>query len=207
CQMIFIHTLTKLSFIIMIHSMNTREQVDTVVKILDEGGVCVVPTDTVYGLVCNAFNTLAVEKMFHIKRRPKTKPVGLFVSGLEMAKELEDIDTEREELISKYWPGAVTLIFSAKQYISPLVTPEESIGLRMPNSAFLLDVIERLGRPLAQTSANISGKDTPTSAEEIGIAFRDCGEKPNIIIDGGVLQGKPSKILDCRSMPPKEVRE
>jgi len=170
-----------------------KEIIKQIVFGLKAGEVFILPTDTVYGFVCDALNKEAVEKIFEIKKREKDKPLPVFVDNLEGAEKLAEINAEQKSIIKKTWPGAVTYVLKAK-IDNELITKNGTIALRAPNYDFLLKVIEEFGGPLAQTSANLSGSGATNKIGEILNQFSDT----NItIVDAGNLpERNPSTIID-----------
>lgn len=168
---------------------------------LKQGKILICPTDTVYGLVCDADNKEAVARLYQIKKRPKNKPIPLFVSGLKMAKALVEIDKKQEKFLKKYWPGALTCILTIRG-------GGGSLGLRIPNHKFVLNLVKHNKGPLAETSANISGRPALTKIKEILRQFPlDHTDGPDLVIDAGDLPlSKPSKVIDLRTWPPKTLR-
>src|SRR3989344_282146 len=90
------------------------ENLNKTVKILKEGGVVIFPTDTVYGFVADATNKKGVAKIYNIKKRPKSKPLPVFVSGIKMAREVAEIDARQVKILKKFWPGKYTFILKRK---------------------------------------------------------------------------------------------
>jgi L-threonylcarbamoyladenylate synthase len=181
---------------------------------IKEGKVLICPTDTVYGLIADATNKRAVKKIFKIKKRSFKKPVPIFIKDIKMAKKIAQIDENQEKLLRKYWPGKITVILRLKRKPSPgqrswagfpkgIGKLKKEIGLRIPNYNFLKILLKRLNFPLAQTSANISG-NMPIKNIKIAMKlFNKKKNKPDLIIDGGVLKNKPSTIIDLTEFPPK----
>lgn len=175
-----------------------EKTIHRVVKVLRDGGICAVPTDTVYGLIADAANERAVAKIFDIKGRPKEKAVSLFVRDIRMAKKYAEISPAQERFLEKIWPGKVTVV---------LRSFKETIGLRVPKDELLQKVLKEMGAPLAQTSANISGKPPARNVNEILLYFQATKHGPNLIVDGGARDGEPSTVLDLSGREPKVLRE
>src|SRR5438874_677159 len=95
----------------------SREILDSVVRVLQRGGVVIFPTDTVYGFLADAANKHAVEKIYKIKKRPKGKPLPVFVKNIGMAKEVAEINEKQEKILKRYWPGSYTVVLPKKQRI------------------------------------------------------------------------------------------
>lgn len=169
------------------------------IEAIKAGSIVVCPTDTVYGLICDAKNKEAVERLYKIKKRPRNKLIPIFVSDIEMAKTIANISKEQEKFLKKVWPGAVTVVLEQKG-------GGGTIGIRMPNHELLLDLVKQTG-PLAETSANISGRGDSAKLSEVLAQFKDEAYQPDLIIDGGDLSpSKASQVVDLRFLPPKVIR-
>ncbi len=173
--------------------------------VLKNGGVVICPTDTVYGFLADATNKKAVEKIYKIKRRPKLKPLPVFVSNVTMAKELAEINEQQTKTARKFWPGKFTFILKVQKNIdlgglSSLVEGRDgTIALRIPKYKFLNSLLKKINRPLAQTSVNISNNPSLTNIEDIINQFGK-NKLVDLIIDGGNLKkSQPSKIIDLTS--------
>jgi L-threonylcarbamoyladenylate synthase len=177
-----------------------RPNIKKAVRAIKEGKVLVCPTDTVYGLVCNAANKKAVEKIYKIKNRPKSRLLPIFVNNIGMAKKLVKIDSRQEKYLKKVWPGPVTAILRKKR-------GSGTIGIRMPHYGFVLNLVKHIG-PLAETSANISGQPASTKIKEVLKQFEGRKYQPDLIIDAGDLpKNKPSKVVDLTVYPFRVIRK
>lgn len=165
-----------------------KEEVKSSIKMLKEGKILVVPTDTVYGICSDATNEKAVEKIFRIKNRDKNNPLNILVSSVDMAKKYtKNFNKIAETLANKFWPGALTMVFEKNDLIPKIVTAnKETIGVRIPDNEVTLNIINELNLPIACPSANISGRPSGTVVEDIKSDFKD---NVDIYIDCG-----PSKI-------------
>lgn len=159
-----------------------------IVKFLLDGGVVIFPTDTVYGFLADASNKRAVNKIYKIKNRPKSKPLPVFVSSIKTAKELAEIDKEKEKTIKKYWPGKYTFVLNSKN-------SKKTIALRIPKYKPLNYLLNKIKKPLVQTSVNISGDEALRLSKEIINTFKN--KKEILFVDGGNLPNrKSSTIID-----------
>ena len=159
------------------------------------GGVVICPTDTVYGFLADATNKKAVDKIFKIKKRPKLKPLPIFVKDIKMAKELAEINKEQEKILKKYWPGKYTFILKRKPNIKLYGVHKNTIAIRIPKYKFLNNLLKKINKPLAQTSVNISGE--PPFAKIEDIVERFGKNKDVLIINARNFKiSKPSKIID-----------
>lgn len=160
----------------------------------------VCPTDTVYGLVCDFNNKKAVERLYRIKKRQKTKPVPIFIKDIKMARKLADIDSDQEKHLMLFWPGQVTAVLKKKK-------AKGTIGLRIPDYDFVCALIRRLNRPLTGTSANIAGEPASAKIKKIIKQFEGKKYVPDLIVSAGNLpENKPSKVIDLTVWPPKILR-
>lgn len=181
-------------------------QILEITKVIREGGVVICPTDTVYGLICDATNKKAVEKIFKIKKRPKTKPLPIFVKDIKMAKEFAEIDKNQEEFLKSVWPGAVTVILKRRKGVKLYGVAKNTIAIRIPKYKLLLGLAKQCNCPLTGTSANISGQPASGNIKEVLRQFQNKKYQPDLVIDAGILPGKPSKVIDLTVFPYKILR-
>ena len=154
--------------------MDSAPVIQEAVKVLREGGVILYPTDTVWGIGCDATNEKAVARVFEIKRRSEAKSLVLLACDLDMvAKYIKVIPSIAIDLVEVN-DAPMTIIYPGAQYLAPNAVAEDgSVGIRIPvveentAGAFCRELVRRLRRPLVSTSANISGEPTPASFAEI----------------------------------------
>jgi L-threonylcarbamoyladenylate synthase len=177
------------------------------VAAIKQGKVLVCPTDTVYGLIADATNKKAVEKLFKIKKRKLNKPLPIFIKNIKTAKKLAFIDKNQEKFLKKVWPGKVTTVLKRKKTFKLYGVDKDTIGLRIPNHKFVLSLLKEIKKPLTGTSANISGKPASTKIKEVLEQFKNQKFQPDLIIDQEDLpKGKPSRVIDLTVHPPKILR-
>ena len=165
-----------------------KSAIEFAVQALKRGSVIAVPTDTLYGFACDASNAEAIENLYAVKGREKTKPVAVCVSRAEEVKKICELDGKIEEsLLRKLLPGAVTLLFKRKwtgTTLSKSLNPNvDNVGVRVPDCAFILDVCDAFDGAIALTSANTSGKPSCVDVNE----FREIHEKCERVFDGGKI--------------------
>jgi len=176
-------------------------------EVIKAGGVVVYPTDTFYGLGADPRNAAAVRRLYDIKGRPEGQPILLLISKADEVRNwAAAVSFHAEELIRKHWPGPLTLIFDARRDVIPELTAGTgTIGLRVPGSAPARQLLAFLGAALTGTSANISGVQSPRTAEEAAFAL---GDRVDLILDGGAASGlEPSTIVDVRKEPFRLIRQ
>ena len=190
--------------IIKIYELNENERKNVLEFLKEEilnGKIIICGTDTLYGISANALNENAVKKVYEIKRRDFSKPLSICVKDKEDIEKYAYVNDLAKKIIDKFLPGALTIILKKKQII-PDVVAKDYIGIRIPDE----DIIRELSVvPLTTTSANISGKESPTSIDEID---REVLEKVDYVVDiGKCKHSKPStiiKIEDDKIIPIRE---
>ena len=146
----------------------TKKDSAQIVEILNRGGVVAFPTDTVYGLAVRYDLKEAILKMKEAKQRPETKPFPMMVSSKAQIERVAVTDARSQKLIDHWMPGALTLVFKKRPEVDELVTNGfPTIGIRMPDDDFVLEIINRVGVPLLVPSANLSGQPSCTTSEEV----------------------------------------
>jgi L-threonylcarbamoyladenylate synthase len=172
-----------------------------------KGGVIALPTETVYALAADAMNELAVQKVFRLKKRLSGKPVAIFLPKLQDLKGLvKGISPPASKLIKGIWPGPLTIIFKSRSGQMSYLTGEEGkLGVRFSSSQFVQSLLMETRTPLTATSANLSGKPAPVSAEQVLDYFNG---KIDLIIDGGQSESaSPSSVVDVSGKIPILMRE
>ena len=184
------------------------ENIGEIVTALKNGAVLVLPTDTIYGLICDATNNESVEKIFGIKKRDKSKPLPVFVENIKMAEEYAVVGDKQRDFLKNNWPGAVTVVLEKKDGLSPLVYKDNTIALRQPDYRLVSEVMKLFKKPLAQTSVNISNDPPMEEVEGIVAAFKNQKDQPDLIVDSGYLiKNKPSVIIDLTKDKIKIIRK
>ncbi len=180
--------------------------VDKAAEVIKGGGVIIYPTETLYGLGANPLDPEAMKRLYEIKGREGSKPIPFLIKDLQMLATLvEAIPPIGKQLMEHYWPGALTLIFRAKQGLpSPLRGKNRTIGLRISSHPVARGIVEAVAAPLTSTSANPAGEGNLIDCQSIAEAL---GDQVDLIIDGGTVPGVGSTVVDLTVIPPKVVRE
>ena len=185
----------------------TGAELDEAAEILQNGGVAAVPTETVYGLAANGLDETAVLKIFAAKGRPENKPISLFVPDMKAAESFcRNIPDAAYKLAEKFWPGPLTMILWRRENVPDVITAGGgTVGVRVPDNALTLALLEKTGLPLTGTSANLSGEESAMSGEE---ALQIFSGKIDGVVDGGACTGGvPSTIVDMTCEPPRVLRQ
>jgi L-threonylcarbamoyladenylate synthase len=183
-----------------------EEKISAAAKILREGGLVALPTETVYGLGANGLDGQAVRRIFEAKGRPQDNPLILHVSGQQwLPRYCQDVPPLAYVLARKFWPGPLTMILKRKPIVPDETTAGlDTVGVRCPNHPVTLAIIREAGVPIAAPSANTSGRPSCTTAADV---LEDMDGKIEGIVDGGPCAvGVESTILDLTCTPPKLLR-
>jgi L-threonylcarbamoyladenylate synthase len=174
------------------------------VDVLKNGGLVVFPTDTVYGLAAWPYRAKFVERLFVVKGRSSTRAIAVLIPRPEDLNQVAVSPSKAAlKLAQRFWPGPLTLIMSKQPSLPDVLSPQPTIGIRVPDHQVALTIL-RLSGPLAVTSANLSGKDNTNTARE---AFEQLGGRVHLIIDGGKSPGGvPSTVVDCTGAEPQILR-
>lgn len=159
---------------------NLQTSIEEVEVLLRQGKTILYPTDTIYGIGCDATNESAVEKVFEIKNRPKEKSLIVLVSNIDMLKEYVDINNDTEQLISSFEVPTTVIYSNPKHLAKNAVNMDNTIAIRIPKHEFCQALIKAIGKPIVSTSANLSGEKNPISFAEISAEIRN---KVDIVID------------------------
>lgn len=164
-----------------------------IVDILNHDGLIIFPTDTVYGIACNAFSESAIRKLYLAKNRSFENPIGVLTDSINKINLVVDkINDIEKELMERYFPGNLTIIFDKNANVSNLLTANKpTIGVRIPDHKIALEILSSYPYPLATTSVNLAGGKEGTSLDDFLDTFRD---KVDIVIDGGKTKNIPSTI-------------
>lgn len=176
------------------------------VSVLKKGGVVVFPTETSYGIGCDATNAKAVRRVFRIKGRPGGKGTPLLVDSRAAAKRWAVFSKEAEGLAKKHWPGALTIVLSPRsKKIAPACLQDGTLSLRLSSHPVARALASGLGRPIVATSANVSGAPAcfsvrtflqQLSGEAGSASGGNHSTTPDLILDAGALpRRRPSTLV------------
>jgi L-threonylcarbamoyladenylate synthase len=180
--------------------------IEQAVRMLQEKGVIIYPTETLYGLGASPLYQEAMKRLYAIKGRDEAKPIPFLIKDLEVLETLvEEVPPIGRELMARYWPGPLTLIFRAKPGLPvPLRSKDGTIGLRISSHPIARGIVEALDAPLTATSASLAGGEDLSDVEKLAQLF---GDQVDLIIDSGRVQGKGSTVVDLTIAPPRIVRQ
>lgn len=194
---------------IILNTNNVNEIIDETFKILNNGGLVIFPSDTVYGLLVDATNKAAVEKLITFKNRPAGKPISVFVDFRSMGQ-LVEINNSQQKIFDEILPGPFTVILPSKHKVDKLLESETgTLGIRVPNYIPITRLIERFKKPITATSANLAGRSPHYSIESF---LNELTEKQRKLIDliinaGQLPKNKPSTVVDLSRSNVKILRQ
>ena len=174
-------------------------------KVLKTGGIVAFPTDTFYGLGVNPYNRNAVDKIYKIKGRDPEKPLLLLIDSISKLENLvQEPSAACIKLMKTFWPGPLTLLFKPKPSSIHENISANLIGIRQPGNPVTRNILSALDHPLTAPSANISGENPVTTAQQVQDIF---GKKIELILDAGECKGgKPSTVVNATDNPIRLIR-
>ncbi|MDR0820354.1 MAG: threonylcarbamoyl-AMP synthase [Endomicrobium sp.] len=167
-------------------------------EVINSGGIAIVPTDTVYGFAVDAFNIEAQKAVYKIKSRSHKKPFILMAPDIESIRIFVEVPEKALKIAKRFWPGQLTLIFPTTEMGKILSGGRKDLGVRIPDSKFILKLLKETGSPVFTTSVNMSNKK---SAKNIDETLR-FDEMVDIAVDGGQCRFSfESTVIDMVKFP------
>ncbi len=176
-------------------------------NIIRQNGVVIFPAKCLYGVAVNAFNEDALKKVFGLKKRNWANPLLILIKNEHVLTELiTSVPETAKKLMTAFWPGSLTIVFNAKNYLPDLLTAGTGkIGIRLPKQAVAKALVDKCDTPITGTSANISGK---AGCSDILDLEKDIIHKSNLVLDAGPLKGGiGSTVVDVTLDPVKVLRQ
>ncbi len=194
---------------IKLNQNNINQVINNTISVLKANGLVIFPTDTVYGLLCDATREIAVRKLLAFKNRPAGKPISVF-SNLKLVGSLINISENQKNLIQEMIPGPFTFIFPSKHKVNKLLESESgTLGIRIPMYRYIEVLVNQFKKPITATSANLAGSSPHYSIKSL---LNELSEKQSqqidLIIDAGDLpRNKPSTVVDLSQSDVKILRQ
>jgi tRNA threonylcarbamoyl adenosine modification protein (Sua5/YciO/YrdC/YwlC family) len=176
------------------------------VQVLRNGGVVVMPTDTVYGLTCSINRHDAINRIYKLKDMDPKKPLSILVGDMSaVGKYAKGVSTPAFRILKRVLPGPYTFIFEATSEVPKIMLRKRrTIGIRMPDNPIALALLAEMGEPLLSSSIRDPDQDFVNDPEEIE---RSLGNKVEMVIDGGILTPTPSTVVDLSGPEPVLLRD
>ncbi len=187
---------------------NRPEDIDRIINILQDGGVIIYPTDTVYAIGCHALQVRAVERICRIKDiDPKKKSLSIICSDLSHLSEYAKVDNAIFKLMKRNLPGPFTFVLPASSNLPKIFRNRKEVGIRVPNHPILLEICQLLDAPILTTSVPWSEDDDPEYLTNPELIDERWGEEVDLVIDGGICGFEPSTIVNCMDGTPEITRQ
>lgn len=189
-----------------INPQNPQDRlVRKVVEILKKGGVVVYPTDTYYGIGCDILNKKAIEKIYQLKQRNKSKPFSFICSGLKNISHYAKVSNYAYKTMRRLLPGPYTFILEGSRLVPKIMlTNRRTAGIRVPDNRICLKLVEELGNPIITTSATRPDGSIFDDASLIHDYFKG---RIDLVVDGSIVPGKPSSVISLIDDIPEVIRK
>ena len=181
-----------------------KEGIEKASQIIEQGGIAIFPTDTVYGIGCNPYNINSVRKIYEIKSRDLSKPLPVLVYSKDIAEKIAFFDEFSKKIVEKFWPGPLTIVLKiTDENLKKSLNVKDKIALRVPNHKCTLELLKKCNF-LVGTSANVSGHSSFTNPDEC----LNNVQNYDIFIDGGIIDStSESTIIEIENKEIKILRE
>jgi tRNA threonylcarbamoyl adenosine modification protein (Sua5/YciO/YrdC/YwlC family) len=175
-----------------------------VVDILKNGGIVVYPTDTYYGIGCDIMNKKAIERIYQLKQRNKSKPFSFICSDLKNISRYAKVSNYAYKTMKRLLPGPYTFILEGSKLVPKIMlTKRKTAGIRVPDNPICLNLVKELGNPVITTSATMPDGTIFHDASLIHDYF---GSRVDAVIDGSVVPGSPSSVILLINDIPEVIR-
>lgn len=195
--------------IIRIYPENPNErEIEKVVQFLRDGGLIVYPTDTIYGLGCDIFNTKAVEKICRLKNiDPRKANLSFICSDLSHISEYAKVDNNTFKLMKKNLPGPFTFILNGNSNLPKLFRNKKTVGIRVPDNNIIRELVKGLGNPILSTSVKDDDDEILEYFTDPELIHERYEHVADVVINGGYGTLEPSTVVDCTGDEPVVVRQ
>jgi tRNA threonylcarbamoyl adenosine modification protein (Sua5/YciO/YrdC/YwlC family) len=202
----FIPAFINKSMLIKINPQNPQERlVNRVVETLQKGGIIAYPTDTFYGIGCDILNKNAIERIYRLKDRHKSKPFSFICSNLKNISHYAKVSNYAYKTMKRLLPGPYTFILEGSKLVPKIMlTKRKTAGIRVPDHRICTAIVERLDNPIITTSATMPNGEVIQDPSLIYDYFKP---KLDIVIDGGPVSGIPSSVINLIGDLPEVIRE
>ncbi|HOJ29479.1 MAG TPA: L-threonylcarbamoyladenylate synthase [Spirochaetota bacterium] len=193
--------------IVLINEINPQKRfIKKAKEILEEGGIIIFPTDTVYAYGCDINDKRAIERLYHIKRIPKNKPLSFIFSDIsEISQYVRNVSDQAFKIMKKAFPGPYTFIFQASKLVPKIaITNQKTIGVRIPDNNIALELVQALGHPIMTASVSTKEGDYVIDPVDLDKEYRNAVD---MILSCGPKASDPSTVIDFSGGDIKIVRK
>jgi tRNA threonylcarbamoyl adenosine modification protein (Sua5/YciO/YrdC/YwlC family) len=189
-----------------LHPQDPQQRfIDKAVKVIKEGGVIIYPTDTVYGIGCDIFNKVALERIFQIKNDTNTKLLSFVCSDLKDIAKYARVSDYAYRMMKHLLPGPYTFILPAAKIVPKILwTKRKTVGIRVPNHAVALQLVQEVGNPIISTSVTTRKGEIMNDPAIIKVVF---DKQVDLMLSAGFGNNTPSSIIDLSDDVPEVIRE
>ncbi len=180
-------------------------QISQIISIISRGGIVVYPTDTCYGIGADIFNKKAIERVYQIKRLPRTTPFSFVCSGLSDISRYAHVTDYAYRILKRFLPGPYTFILEGSREVPKMMlTKRHTVGIRIPDHPVCLAMVKELGHPLISASADSPEGEIWSDPREIA---RELGKQVDVIVDSGLISPNPSSVVSLVDDEPVVIRK
>ncbi len=185
---------------------NPRE-IEKIVSVLRDGGLIIYPTDTLYGVGCDALNVRAVERICELKGiNPQKSNLSIICNDLSDISQYAKVDTPTFKLMKRNLPGPFTFILPTTSSLPKIYKNKKTVGIRVPDNNIIREIVAQLGNPVLSTSVKDENDEIEYTTDP-ELIHEKWGDIADIVIDGGVGGITPSTVVDCTSHDPEIIRQ
>jgi tRNA threonylcarbamoyl adenosine modification protein (Sua5/YciO/YrdC/YwlC family) len=175
------------------------------IEVLQDGGIIVYPTDTVYGIGCDLFNKRAIEKIYEIKKRSMKQPFSFVCSDLSDISQYAVVSNHTYKIMRHFLPGPYTFILAASRLVPKiLLAKRKTVGIRVPDNKICLAIVSEFGHPIISTSVKSERNEIMTDPFDM---HEELKNKVDLVIDGGILGSELSSVINLVDDIPEVVRK
>ncbi len=183
----------------------SQRQISDICDALEQGQTIILPTDTLYGIACDALNPKAIDKICRLKGiNPEKNHLSIICSDISMAAEYARFDNSAFHLLKELTPGPFTFLFRSASTLPKAFKGRKTVGVRIPDCKLCREIVSRLGHPIMTTSVDYKDEDYAVNPGLIAEAYND---RVNLFVEGEDGGTEPSTIIDCTETEPVVVRE
>jgi len=205
-EAIFLYICIRMLIKLYNENPNPRE-IEKVVSVLRDGGIVIYPTDTLYGIGCDALNVRAVEKICNLKGiDPQKSNLSIICNDLSVMSEYARVSTPIFKLMKRNLPGPFTFILPTTSSLPKIYKNKKTVGIRVPDNMIIREIVAQLGNPVLNTSVKDDDEETEYSTDP-ELIIEKWGNFADIVIDGGIGGTEASTIVDCSSGEPEIIRQ
>jgi tRNA threonylcarbamoyl adenosine modification protein (Sua5/YciO/YrdC/YwlC family) len=192
--------------LIKVNPINPQSRlIQKAVDVLTQGGIVVYPTDTHYGVGCDILNKKAIERIYQLKQRNKSKPFSFICSGLKNISHYAKVSNYAYKTMRRLLPGPYTFILEGSKLVPKIMlTKRKTAGIRVPDHKICLELVKGLGNPIITTSATMPDGNILNDASLIHDVFKS---HIDLVIDGDIVPGKPSSVISLINDTPEIIRK